>query len=77
MIFALYMQRAGVEMDLIIDINPAKQGKFIAASGLKISSPDEGRKTLVKNDKIFVMNSNYLKEIVELSHNQFNYIKVD
>lgn len=77
MIFALYMQRAGVEMDLIIDINPAKQGQFIAASGLKISSPEEGLKTLVKNDDIFVMNSNYLEEIVELSHNQFNYIKVD
>jgi len=76
-IFALYMQRAGIEVDLIIDINPAKQGQFIAASGLKVSSPEDGLKTLVKNDDIFVMNSNYLKEIIELSNNQFNYIKVD
>ena len=76
-IFSLYMQRAGVEMDLIIDINPAKQGQFIAASGLKVSSPEDGLKTLVKNDDIFVMNSNYLKEIIALSHDQFNYIKVD
>ncbi|MEQ1599419.1 MAG: class I SAM-dependent methyltransferase [Methylotenera sp.] len=76
-IFSLYMQRAGVNIDLIIDINPAKQGKFIAASGLQISSPDEALKKLHQGDDIFVMNSNYLQEIVELSNNQFNYIKVD
>ncbi len=76
-IFALYMQRAGVEMDLLIDINPAKQGKYIAASGLKVSSPEDGLKMLAQNNDVFVMNSNYLKEIVELSYNQFNYIKVD
>jgi SAM-dependent methyltransferase len=76
-IFALYMQRAGVNVDLIIDINPAKQGKFIAGSGLRISSPDEAIKKLQKGDDIFVMNSNYLQEIIELTDNQFNYIKVD
>jgi SAM-dependent methyltransferase len=76
-IFSIYLQRAGVNIDLIIDINPAKQGKFIAASGLKISSPYEALKKLHQGDDIFVMNSNYLKEIVELSNNQFNYIKVD
>jgi hypothetical protein len=71
------MQRAGVNIDLIIDINPAKQGRFIAASGLKVTSFEDAQKRLEKNDNIFVMNSNYLKEIVELSHNEFNYIKVD
>ena len=76
-IFALYMQRAGVNIDLIIDINPAKQGKFIAASGLKVSSPEDGLKMLQQGDDIFVMNSNYLQEIIQLSNNQFNYMKVD
>ena len=76
-IFTLYMQRAGVNIDLIIDINPAKQNKFIAASGLKICSPEDGLKKLQQGDDIFVMNSNYLKEIMELTNNQFNYIKVD
>lgn len=76
-IFALYMQRAGVKVDLVIDINPAKQGKFMAGSGLKISSPNEGIKALQAGDDIFVMNSNYLQEIVELTNNQFNYIQVD
>ena len=76
-IFTLYMQRAGVKIDLIIDINPAKQNKFIAASGLKICSPEDGLRNLQQGDDIFVMNSNYLKEIIELTNNQFNYIKVD
>jgi hypothetical protein len=71
------MQRAGVNIDLIIDINPAKQGKFIATSGLQISPPDEALKKLQPLDDIYVMNSNYLLEIIELSNNQFNYIKVD
>ncbi|GAO34790.1 methyltransferase [Sulfuricella sp. T08] len=76
-IFALYMQRAGVNVDLVIDINPAKQAKFMAGSGLKISSPKEGLKALQGGDNVFVMNSNYLQEIVALTNNQFNYIQVD
>lgn len=76
-IFALYLQRAGVNVDLVIDINPAKQGKFMAGSGLKVSSPEEGTKALQAGDDVFVMNSNYLQEIVALTNNQFNYIQVD
>ncbi len=76
-IFSLYMQRAGVNVDLVIDINPAKQNKYMAGSGLKISSPSDGMKALRAGDDIFVMNSNYLQEIVALSQNCFNYIQVD
>lgn len=76
-IFALHMQRAGVNVDLVIDINPAKQNKFMAGIGLKISSPEEGMNMLQAGDEVFVMNSNYLQEIVALSNNKFNYIKVD
>ena len=76
-IFSLYMQRAGVDIDCVIDINPAKQNKFAAATGLKISSPEEGLAMLQSGDNIFVMNSNYLHEITTLSNNQFNYIQVD
>lgn len=75
-IFALYMQRAGVNVDLAIDINPAKQNKFMAGSGLRISSPEEGMKMLQAGDQVFVMNSNYLQEIIALSNNKFNYIKM-
>lgn len=76
-IFSLYMQRTGINMDCVIDINPAKQNKFMAATGLKVSSPSEGIAALHSGDNIFVMNSNYLEEIVSLSNNQFHYIQVD
>ena len=76
-IFALHMQRAGVDIDLAIDINPAKQGKFMAGSGIRIFSPVEGMEALQDGDIIFVMNSNYFDEIVTLSGNRFNYLKVD
>lgn len=76
-IFALYMQRAGVDVELVIDINPAKQNKYMAGSGLRISSPSDGMKLLQDGDDIVVMNSNYLQEIVAISQNRFNYIQVD
>lgn len=76
-IFSLYMQRAEVDIDYVIDINPAKQNKFMAVTGLRISSPDEGVKMLRAGDNVFVMNTNYLQEIIALSNNQFNYIQVD
>ncbi|MEI6706196.1 MAG: class I SAM-dependent methyltransferase [Methylococcales bacterium] len=76
-IFALYMQRAGVSINWVIDINTAKQNKFIAGSGLKVSAPDEALSQLQQGDNIFVMNSNYLPEIIAASHNQFTYLQVD
>ena len=76
-IFSLYLQRAGVNVECVIDINPAKQNKYMATSGLLISSPTEGMKLMQAGDTLFVMNSNYLKEIIAQSNNQFHYIKVD
>jgi SAM-dependent methyltransferase len=76
-IFALYMQRAGVHIDSVIDINTAKQNKFIAGTGLKVSAPDEALSQLQQGDIIFVMNSNYLPEIIAASNNQFTYLQVD
>lgn len=76
-IFAWYLQRAGVALATLIDINPAKQGKFIASSGLRVSAPEEALRTLLPGDTIFVMNSNYLSEIIRLAGNQFNYLQVD
>lgn len=76
-IFALYMEKFGGNIDYVVDINPAKQGKYLPASGLKVSTPDEAMKLLKSGDNVFVMNSNYMSEIVEISKNKFNYIKVD
>jgi len=76
-IFSLYLQRAGITVDGVIDINPAKQHKYIAATGLQILRPDEGIEMLRDDDNVFVMNSNYLQEIIALSNNRFNYLEVD
>ena len=76
-IFALFMQRAGVPVDIGIDINPAKQGKYLAGSGLRIHSPEEAMALLIPDADLFVMNRNYLSEIIERSGNQYNYLEID
>jgi len=76
-IFACALQRAGLTPDAVIDINPAKQGRFLAGTGLKVAAPDEALAQLSPGDNIFVMNSNYLDEIVTQSGNLFSYVTVD
>ncbi len=76
-IYALYMQRAGAGIDFVIDINPAKQGKYLAATGLKVSSPEEALAQLKSGVTLFVMNGNYLPEIRKMTRNLFNYHPVD
>lgn len=76
-IFSLFMQRAGIRLDAVIDINPAKQGRYLAGSGLRVSAPEEIIGNLCATDRIFVMNSNYRDEIVRISGNKFSYYTVD
>jgi len=76
-IFLLYMQRAGVKIDFVVDINPAKQGKYLPATGLKVSTPKHVMLNLEPGSTIFVMNSNYLPEIRQMTRNQYNYLMVD
>jgi len=76
-IFSLYMKRACAPVDIVIDINPAKQNEFIPVSGLRVLSPEEAMQNLLPGANMYVMNSNYLDEIVKQSKNLYNYIKVD
>ena len=76
-IFALFMQRKGAKIDFVIDINPAKQGKYLPSTGLKVYSPKKALHLLKLGSDIFVMNGNYLKEIIELTNNKYNLITVD
>ncbi len=62
-IFSIYMRRAGAIVDEVIDINPAKQGKYIATTGLKVMSPWEAQKLFSSRANVFVMNPNYTDEI--------------
>ncbi|WP_205542841.1 class I SAM-dependent methyltransferase [Pectobacterium punjabense] len=76
-IFSLICQRYGFAINQIIDINPAKQGKYIAATGLRVHSPNEVIPYLSSDATILVMNSNYLEEIMEITKKRFNYAIIE
>jgi SAM-dependent methyltransferase len=76
-IFALLMERYGREIQTIIDINPAKQGKYVPATGLQVIGPEAALAMLPAGTPIYVMNSNYLPEIKDMTRNAYTYIGVD
>jgi SAM-dependent methyltransferase len=76
-IFALFMERAGRVVDIAVDINPAKQGKHLAVTGLRVSSPEEAMLLLPEGAEVFVMNSNYLDEVRAITGDRFNYVTVE
>lgn len=76
-IFSLLMERAGCPVDLIVDINPAKQGKFAAGTGLQIASPETAFALLPPDTPIYIMNSNYQEEIRRMTNNLYTYIGVE
>jgi SAM-dependent methyltransferase len=55
----------GLTVKSIIDINPVKQNKFAALSGISIVAPDSVMQKLVGAD-VFIMNPVYHKEISEM-----------
>ncbi|MFC7334992.1 class I SAM-dependent methyltransferase [Rhodocista pekingensis] len=59
--FALLMQEAGVRPRFAVDINPAKQGRFLPKSALPILSPADAR--TAGADHVIVLNPMYLDEI--------------
>ena len=76
-IFTLLKLRLNQAVGTVIDINPAKQGKYLPGSGLLVMSPEDALQTLPHGTTIFVMNSNYLQEIKQMSNNFFNYVSID
>ena len=76
-IFALFMERAGIVLGPVIDINPAKQGRHLAATGLVVQSPEEAMAHLPAGTDVFVMNSNYLQEIEALTAHRFHCVPID
>lgn len=76
-IFSLLKSRAGQPVDMVIDINPAKQGKFLPGTGLRVASPAEAMRTLPRTARIVVMNSNYLDEIRRITECKYDYIRID
>jgi hypothetical protein len=76
-IFALFMERAGTPIDTVIDINPAKQGRHLAATGLRVQSPEEAMAHLPAGADVFVMNSNYLQEIEAATAHRYRCLLID
>ena len=64
-------------MKRVIDINPSKQRKYLGGTGLKVSPPDDVLKLLPDGADIFIMNSNYAKEIVDFAGDRFQYWRID
>jgi hypothetical protein len=75
--FAHHMLARGFDIRLAVDINPAKQGHYLAGSGLAVLSPPEAFAALGSDVDVFVMNSNYLSEIRAMGGPGPNYIAVD
>lgn len=76
-IFSLMNERAGFPIDIVIDMNPEKQGKYLPGAGLRIYSPEYAISMLPKKSTIYAMNSNYLEEIKLMTDDMFNYRGVD
>ena len=76
-IFSILCQRNGIEVQNIIDINPNKQNMFTPVSGILIKSPEYAINNIQQGSEIFVMNSNYLKEIEKITSNRFILRTID
>jgi hypothetical protein len=76
-IFSLLCQRAGFPIRTVIDINPAKQGKYLPLTGLLVQSPSQALPSLPTGATILVMNSNYLDEIKRMSDKHFQFSGID
>jgi threonine dehydrogenase-like Zn-dependent dehydrogenase len=59
--FALLVDSDGILLDHAIDINPNKQGLYLAGSGLEVLAPIQAAGRRAKT--VFVMNPNYFNEI--------------
>jgi hypothetical protein len=77
-IFSLLRERIGKPVTAVVDINTAKQGRFLPVTGLEVFSPANVLNQFADSSIVYVMNSNYIDEIKEMSLYQFiNYIGVD
>ena len=76
-IFSLLKSRIGHAVDMVIDINPAKQGKYLPATGLIVHSPEDAMAKLPDGATVFVMNPNYIEEIKEMTMNKYNFVGVE
>ena len=73
-IFSLFMQRSGSAPNAVFDINPRKQGRYLACSGIRVDDPSSVAPKLPDKTVVFVMNGNYLPEIIDQTERRFQYM---
>lgn len=71
-IFSLLMQQRGAGPSVAIDINPAKQNRFMGVSAVPIVSPETAADRLPVGATVIVMNENYLDEIRAVTEGRFD-----
>lgn len=75
-IYALLRERIKAPIAAVVDINPNKQGRYLAGTGLRVSAPEEVLPGLTPESRIIIMNPNYSAEIRKMSNEAFTYIEV-
>lgn len=76
-IFSLLRERIGHPVSTVVDVNPAKQGKFLPVTGLQVLSAESLLSEHPEGVTVYVMNTNYIDEIKSLSFYRYNYVGVD
>jgi hypothetical protein len=76
-IFSLHLQRRNLFLEFAVDLNPAKQARYLPVTGLKVLSLVEAESILSNGDCIFVANSNYIEEIRSFSKKSLEYVALD
>lgn len=76
LIYSMLRARAGRPVAAIVDINPAKQNRFLAGTGQRVSAPEQILPDLPETARILIMNPNYADEIRAMSGNRFTYVEV-
>jgi hypothetical protein len=61
----------------VVDVNPAKQGKFLPVTGLQVLSPESLLSQYPEGATVYVMNSNYLDEISKMTNGRFQLAAID
>lgn len=75
-IFSLLMKQRGAAPRVAIDVNPAKQGRYMPVSGVRILSPDAGLSALPEGSTVVVMNDNYIDEIRTVTGDRYKLLTV-
>jgi hypothetical protein len=76
-IYSLQAIKAGYFIRCAVDVNPAKQGKYLPVTGIEVMSPEQVIRRLPENTHVIIMNSNYRDEIIEMSQQKFTYSVVE